>query len=101
MIIDVFPPTNPAPSADQLEALAYQLADRACISDIEAEAVAAPIGAGVLRWYDTRPMLDPRELADDFVERNRQAIGYALGRGLIMRHPTQPHLVRIIHRGTA
>ena len=47
-------------------------------------------------WWDTRVMLDPRELPDDFVEMNRQSLQYAYLRGLIAWHPDEPRLVRII-----
>jgi hypothetical protein len=76
---------------------ALQLADRACISDIESEAVLDHVQQpGNIRWLDTRPMLDPREMPDDFIEMNRQALGYAEARGLIARFDAEhPYVVRI------
>jgi hypothetical protein len=82
--------TNPI----QVAAMAHTLADRAVVSDIEAEAAPQTDEHG-RKWYDTRPMLDPRELPDDFVEMNRQALEYAHQRGLVSPHPQHAHLVRI------
>jgi hypothetical protein len=83
-----------AVNAIRLAALAHQLADRACIADIETEAIAHTDEQGH-KWHDTRPMLDPREMPDDFIEMNRQALDYAHERGLISPHPQHAHLVRI------
>ena len=87
-----------AVNAIRLAALAHQLADRACISDIETEAIAHTDEHG-RKWHDTRPMLDPREMPDDFIEMNRQALDYAHQRGLISPHPQHAHLVRITKAG--
>lgn len=84
------PPMTPI----QLAELAHQLADRACISDIEVHAHAQTDDLG-RKWYDTRPLLDPREQCDDFIEMNLQALAYAHERGLISPHPVNTHLVRI------
>lgn len=84
------PPMTPI----QLAELAHQLADRACISDIEVHAHAQTDDLG-RKWYDTRPLLDPREQPDDFIEMNLQALAYAHERGLISPHPVNTHLVRI------
>jgi hypothetical protein len=81
-------------NAIRLAELAHKLADRAVISDIESEGHPQTDEHG-RKWYDTRPMLDERELPSDFVEMNRQALQYASERGLTMPHPTAPYLVRI------
>ena len=70
------------------------LADRAVVADIETEGI-AQTDEHARKWYDTRPMLDPRELPDDFVEMNRQALDYAHQRGLVSRHPQHAYLVRV------
>lgn len=88
-----------AVNAIRLAALAHKLADRAVVSDIETEAITVTDEHG-RRWYDTRPMLDPREMPDDFVEMIRQALVYAQQRGLTSAHPTQAHLVRIVKAST-
>lgn len=79
----------------QLADLAHQLADRACIADIETQAQRCP-RVGAVQWYDVRNMLDPREQPDDFVEMARQALAYAEARGIILRNSSDPHLVRIM-----
>lgn len=73
------------------EALA--IADRAVLADIECEGVAEHMEGH--RWYDTRPMLDPRERPDDMIEMAAQAIDYAVQRGLVERHHRCGHLVRV------
>jgi hypothetical protein len=78
----------------QLAELAHQLADRACIVDIELHACV--YDEQRRKWYDTRPMLDPNEQPDDFIDMNRQALAYAHERGLISPHPVHTHLVRIV-----
>ena len=82
----------------RLDRLAYTLADRACIADIETECHV--LQADGVPWWDTRPMTDPRELPDDLVEMNTQALAYAELRGLFTRHPLRPYLVRIQPQGT-
>lgn len=83
-------------NAIRLAELAHKLADRACIADIECEAVIWEDHEHGRCWYDTRPMLDEREHSSDFVEMNRQALAYAQQRGLISPHPQHAHLVRIV-----
>lgn len=75
--------------------LAHLLADRACIADIETNCIAQRPDEQGRRWYDTRPMLDPREMPDHLIDMNRQALDYARARGLVSAHPQLPHLVRI------
>lgn len=81
-------------NAIRLAELAHRLADRAVVADIESEGIAQTDEHG-RKWYDTRPMLDERELPPDFVEMNRQALDYAHQRGLVSPHPQQAYLVRI------
>lgn len=87
-------------SVKRFAALAHRIADRAVIADIETEANAQTDEHGQ-RWYDTRPLLDPRELPDDWVEMNRQALEYAIGRGLVEVHHLHDHLVRVQPRDAA
>jgi hypothetical protein len=77
----------------QVAELAHQIADRAVICDIESEGIRQTDEQG-RRWYDTRPLLDPREQPDDCIEMFRQALAYAHERGLISPHPQHAHLVR-------
>jgi hypothetical protein len=81
---------NPIQAAD----MAHRIADRAVVADIESEAVPHTDAQGLI-WSDTSCMLDPREMCDDFVEMNTQALDYAQQRGLITRHPKFGHLVLI------
>lgn len=73
--------------------MAYTLADRACICDIECNSVYAHLDG--LRWLDIRAMTDPREMCDDVIEMHTQALAYAEARGLFTKHPEHAHLVRI------
>jgi len=77
-----------------LDQMAHSLAALAVISDIESEAVRVHLPEPG-RWYDTRPMLDPREHAPEIVDMATQALDYALQQGLVHRHSQQQHLVRI------
>lgn len=81
---------NPA----EFAATQQRLADQAAVCDIQSESHGY-VDADGRRWYDTRPMLDPREHADEVIDMARVAIDYALHRGLISRHPVLPHLVRM------
>ena len=78
-----------------LEWLQQRIADRACVCDIECEGIAEDDGHG-RRWYDVRPMLDPREHCDEMIDMAREAIDYALARGLVARHADLPHLLRVL-----
>ena len=79
----------------ELAALQQRLADRACITDIECHAHAQTDAQG-RKWWDTRPMVDPREQPDQAVDMNFEALAYAHQRGLIIPHPVDSHLVRIV-----
>lgn len=88
-------PTTPSPY-DALIAgsLAFRLADRASISDIEMYATRCGVDAQQRPIYDTRPMIDRREHCDDTVEMAMQAITYAASRGLIRQASSDsPHIV--------
>lgn len=87
-------------TSDELTRRAYRIADGACIADIETGSVPQTDEHGQ-RWYDIRPMLDPRELSDPVVDMNRVALDYALLRCIVVVHPAHSHLVRIIARGLA
>lgn len=68
---------------------AHRLADMYVIADIET--CATRVGD----WWDTRFMFDRRELCDESIDMNRQALDYAMQRGLVHAHPEHAHLVRI------
>lgn len=82
------------PTAED-HARAVRLAHDAVVADIEA---CHTVTEGGLRWYDTRPMTDPRENPPEFVDMATDALAHADAWKLIHRHPTQPHLVRVAAR---
>ena len=77
------------------EQLAYLLADRAVVVEIEdCPRQRMPEFTGP--WhYDVRHMLAEEEGCPDTREMNRKALAYAAARGLIVPHPHHRHLVRI------
>jgi len=76
-----------------LDRMAYELADRACVTDIESNGtLLAVVGAC---WIDIRPLTDRRELCDEMIAMNKQCLAYAEQRGLFLRHPDFDHLVQI------
>jgi hypothetical protein len=93
------PHATPAIPAHMLQSLdllrqTFTIANRAAIADIETECVAITLGDG-LRWYDTRPMIDPREHCGELLDMATQTLAYADAAGLIARHPQQRHMVRL------
>ena len=61
--------------------LAYRMADRLVVADIECEAVR--IRPDSERRWDVRHMLDPRESCDEAIDMVREAIAYGVWRGLL------------------
>lgn len=49
--------------------------------------------------FDTRPMLDPREVKPATLDLHAEMLSYGEAAGLLQRHATQRHLVRMV-RGT-
>ena len=78
---------------------AMAIAGRAVVSDIESYCVRVDGPPG--RWYDTRPMLDPREHASEVIDMAAQAMAYAEAAGLVTRHADHKHLVCITPAGQA
>lgn len=85
-------PLNPD-TAVAITLLGFRLANRAVVSDIESEGYAVDIDG--VRWWDIRPMFDVREHSPEVVDMSSEAMAYALASGLVQRHATQAHLVRI------
>lgn len=75
--------------------LQMTIANRAAVEDIESECVAVE-GDDGLRWYDTRPMVDPNEHSAEVIDMMTDSLAYAEASGLIRRHAQQRHLVRIL-----
>lgn len=73
---------------------ALRIADRSCVADIETQARPVADAAGA-RWYDTRFMLDD---APEMAQMGREAIDYALARGMAVRDAQRRHLVRIVRQ---
>lgn len=77
--------------------LAFKIADRAAVSDIEMYGTRCGQDNQARPLYDTRPMLDPREHSDDCVEMARQTIAYAASRGLVRQASSEsPHIVVVV-----
>lgn len=89
------PPTTAA-----ADPVAHNLAAQAVVCDIESNCLHVDLGDGQ-RWYDTRPMLDPREQPDDVIEMTTQALQWADRHAVITRHPAQPWLVRVTAQAQA
>lgn len=85
-----------AVQAAELVRRALLIADRAAVADIEDNTPSMHLYTQ--RWYDVRPLLDEREYSPPCVDMNRESLDYALMRGLIDRHPSEPHLVRILRQ---
>ena len=83
----------------QLIGTAHRLADQYVIEVITGDGVAEDIAGR--RWYDTRPMLDEREVSGPSIDKARELLAYAHERGLISPHPEQPHLVRVTRQAGA
>lgn len=77
------PSASAAPDiADEpMTLLAYRMADRLVVADIECEAVR--IRPDSERLWDVRHMLDPRESCDEAIDMVREAIAYGVWRGLL------------------
>lgn len=86
-----------APAFDDAELArrAVRIADMQVVCEIES---GCPAHNGLdqhPRWYDLRPLTDPREHCGEMIDMNAEIIDYALRRGLAIRHPEHAHLVRI------
>lgn len=77
--------------------LAINNADRYVMIEIECQPMVTIEGAR--GWVDTRPLLDEREHSPELIDIWREVLAYATWRGLVERHPAQPHMVRIVNRG--
>ena len=73
------------------EQRAWRLADEAARADIETMSHRVVIDGRP--YWDTRPMLDPREHPEQVRDQAAIAIDHALDRKLFERHPQRPHLL--------
>lgn len=76
---------------------AHRIADAAVITDIETGATRCGPGSSL---YDTRPMLDANEHGPECIDMARQALDYAIARGLVHPSAEQPWLMRIVKAPT-
>ncbi len=79
-----------------MAALERRLAERAVIADLETTCDSIVIDG--TPWWDTRPMIDPREHAQEVCDMAREALQYAECRELITWHPQHPHLARVLRQ---
>lgn len=88
--------THPVTPADvQLLRRGLAIGNRAVVETIECEGVHVYLPEPG-RWFDTRPMLDPREHAPEVIDMAAEAISYGEAAGLVRRHSAQRHLVCIL-----
>ena len=81
------------PADAALCAQALRIADAQCIVEIECNGLAERRQG--LTWYDVRPMLDARENCAEVVDINTEMLAYAERRGIVVRHPITPWLLRV------
>jgi hypothetical protein len=83
----------------KLMSAAIRIARQAVVADIECNANRTKLDEAV--WWDTRPMLDPREHAPESLDMALQALDFAVLSGLAVRHQDKPYLLRITTEGLA
>lgn len=75
--------------------MSLNIANRAVLEGIR-RAAGMPVAADAPGfWYDTRPMLDPRESSPETIDLLTEYLDYAIECGLARRHTQLPHLVRL------
>lgn len=76
--------------------LAINNADRYVTLELECQPMVTIDGQR--GWVDTRPLLDEREHSPELIDIWREVLAYADWRGLMERHPGQPHMARLAPR---
>jgi hypothetical protein len=74
-----------------------RIADQAVVADIETNTVLLEDELGT-RWHDITSMLSEHEQPPEFIDMNAEALAWAIARGLVLQHPLNAHLVRIVRR---
>jgi hypothetical protein len=83
--------------------LAFKIADSCAASDIETncpwvgdddQGIAGEVPRGAGQWYDTAAAVEGLELPEN-TEWLRDAVRYLEWRGMLIRNPGAPHLVRV------
>ena len=82
-----------------LMSAAVRIANQAVVADIQCNAVHTTQDGQV--WWDTRPMLDPREHAPMALDMALLDLDYAVLAGVACRHADHPYLLRITAAGMA
>lgn len=77
--------------------LAYKNADRFVLGELDDQPTITI--DHVPGWIDTRPLLDQREHSPQVIDIWAETLDYADWRGLVRRHPSQPHMVRLVRMG--
>lgn len=80
-----------------LMSAAMRIARQSVVADIECNANRTKLEGTV--YWDTRPMLDPREHAPEALDMALQALDFAVLSGLAVRHQDKPYLLRITAAG--
>lgn len=83
-----------SPSDEALVRQSFALANRYVVEDIESECAAVKIEGKT--WWDTTHMLSEHEHSNEVLDMAVQVISYAIAAGIVQRHPTRQHLVRIL-----
>ena len=83
----------------KLMSASMRIARQAVVADIQRNANRTKLDDAV--WWDTRPMLDPREHAPESLDMVLQALDFALLAGIAVRHQDKPYLLRITTAGMA
>lgn len=98
MPLPLLSPDRPidAASAIVIYTLAYQIANRAVLLEIESEGYRIHLDGGT--WWDTRPMLDVAIQGPAGVDLHTESLAFAITTRIVERHPEQAHLVRIVNR---
>ena len=100
MTSDAMPRNTPLPTEPfyaersdeaRLVHLAFEIANRAVVEDIESYGVQAALDGRT--WWDIRPMIDPNEHCQASIDMSVQAIQYAVGSGIVAVHPQRPYLL--------
>jgi len=85
------------PNSSQLDTRTRRLCCQHLVVEIES-AEACRVRLDGVSWWDTRPMLDPREQPPEFLDLNTEVLDLALALGVIARHqdPALAYLVRVL-----
>lgn len=72
---------------------AFDLANAAVIADVQSACPCVKLDG--LTWWDSRPMVDPREHPPAVIELAQAALQFGLTTGLLGVHPQRPYLLHI------